>query len=290
MDQLAVIHGRDQRTPVCRCHSRGVVYVEFLIAFIPLFLLFLGICQLVLLTAARVIVSHAAVTGARSAIVVLEDTADDYGGAPRGALSRGMLGTFDEDGLLGHLSINGTGSNSHFSDTSKGTPRNSAQHGARMAAIRLAAETPLLTLAPKVSTLASTEHLERSLVSSSAAQLQFASGYTEAATAVTVQRSEYSDELAIEPIDPKGSVTVAVTYLYQCDVPVVRALMCRTLSELLDSHADGADRRKAERLYQFARPRALMALDSNGGRYTIVTGQATLTNQGANYLTMENGP
>ena len=35
---------------------RGVVYVEFLLAFIPLFLLFLGTCQLALLNAARLMV------------------------------------------------------------------------------------------------------------------------------------------------------------------------------------------------------------------------------------------
>jgi hypothetical protein len=126
------------------------------------------------------------------------------------------------------------------------------------------------------------------LVSDAAGQLAFAYGYTEAAAAVVVKQSESGDELAIEPVDPKGSVTVEVTYLYHCGVPVVRGLMCRSLSHLLDSHAGNADSKKAERLSQFANPQALAALISSSGRYTILTGQATLTNQGANYLSAEN--
>jgi len=265
---------------------RGVVYVEFLLAFIPLFLLFLGTCQLVLLTSARVIVSHAAATAVRSAIVVLEDTADDYGGAPRGNLSKGKSGSFDWQGLLGRLGMGNAGTASSSSNSSKA----SVQHGARMTAIRLAATTPLLTLAPRMDSMGSNDTLEKTLVSDSAAQLAFAYGYTEAAAAVVVKSSESGDALAHDPIDSKGSVTVEVTYLYHCGVPVVRGLICRSLSYLLDSHADSDDTKKAERLSQFANPRVLTALGSSSGRYAFLTGQATLTNQGANYLTAENSP
>jgi hypothetical protein len=273
-----------------RCRCRGVVYVEFLIAFIPLFLLFLGTCQLILLTAARVVVCHAAVTATRSAIVVLEDTADDYGGAPRGDLSRGKSASFDWNALLGRLGVANNGANSYFPSSSRDTSKTAVQHGARMAAIRLAATTPLLTLAPRMDSIGSNDTLERSLVSDSGAQLAYAYGYTEAAAAVVVKSSESSDALAYDPIDPRGSVTVEVTYLYHCGVPVVRGLICRSLSYLLDSHADGADTKNAERLSQFANPRVVTALASSSGRYTILTGQATLTNQGANYLSAENSP
>jgi hypothetical protein len=270
-----------------RLDCRGVVYVEFLLAFIPLFLLFLGTCQLVLLTSARVIVSHAAATAVRSAIVVLEDTADDYGGAPRGNLSKGKSGSFDWKGLLGRLGMGNTGM---ASSSSSNSSKASVQHGARMTAIRLAATTPLLTLAPRMDSTGSNDTLEKNLVSDSAAQLAFAYGYTEAAAAVVVKSSESSDALAYDPVDSKGSVTVEVTYLYHCGVPVVRGLICRSLSHLLDSHADSDDTKKAERLSQFANPRVLMALGSSSARYTILTGQATLTNQGANYLAAENSP
>jgi hypothetical protein len=266
-----------------RRHSRGVVYVEFLIAFIPLFLLFLGVCQLVLLTAARLIVSHAAATAVRAAIVVLEDPADDYGGAPRGNLSQGKSGSFDSSELLKRLSL--AGAKSSFTDSSKVAP----QHGARMAAIRLAATTPLLTLAPK-SAVTSGENLERSLVSNSVVQLASAYAYTEATTAVAIKPDEQTDSLAVEPIDPKGAVTVEVTYLYTCGVPVVRSLLCSTLSSLLDSHGDSAGAKEAERLSQFANPLALRVLTLMAGRYTILKGQATLTNQGAAYLTVESNP
>ena len=290
MAQVTSHPKRDRGTRAARGHSRGVVYVEFLIAFIPLFLLFLGTCQLVLLTSARLIVSHAAATAVRSAIVVLEDTADDYGGAPRGNLSKGKSTSFDWSGLLGRLGMQSAGANSYSNSSSKDTSKAVVQHGARMTAIRLAATTPLLTLAPRMDSMGSTDTLEKNLVSDSATQLAFAYGYTEAAAAVVVKSSESNDALAYDPIDSKGSVTVEVTYLYYCGVPVVRGLICRSLSYLLDSHADSDDAKKAERLSQFANPRVLTALGSSSGRYTILTGQATLTNQGANYLTAENSP
>ena len=267
-------------------HSRGIVYVEFLLAFIPIFLLFLGTCQLVLLTAARLVVSHAAANGVRSAIVVLEDTADDYGGAPRGNLSKGKSDTFAWDSLLERLGIGNAGTYTRRTGSRNGAAQ--VQNGARMAAIRLSAATPLLTLAPKMSAVVSGDTLERSLVSSVGAQLAFAYGYTEAAAAVVVKRSESSDELAIEPIDPKGSVTVEVTYLYHCGVPLVRGLMCSSLSSLLDLHANRAGFRNVERLSQFANPEALRAFASSGGRYAILTGEATLSNQGAAYLSGES--
>ncbi len=70
-----------------RHDSRGVVYVEFLIAFFPLLVIFLGICQLALIASARLVVQHAALAAARSAIVVLEDSPDDFGGAGKGKLT-----------------------------------------------------------------------------------------------------------------------------------------------------------------------------------------------------------
>jgi len=284
MVELALKWGMFLRVRSSRRHSRGVVYVEFLIAFVPVFLLFLGVCQLVLLTAARLIVSHAAATAVRSAIVVLEDPTDDYGGAPRGNLSKGKSDSFDWSELLKRLGL--ASANVSSTDSSKGAP----QHGARMAAIRLAATTPLLTLAPKIGAMISGENLERSLVSNSAVQLAFAYAYTEATTAVAIKTDEWNDSLVVEPIDPKGSVTVEVTYLYNCGVPVVRSLLCSTLSSLLDSHGDSAGAKKAERLSQFANPLALRVLTLMVGRYTILQGQATLTNQGAAYLTVESNP
>jgi hypothetical protein len=60
---------------------RGAVYVEFLVAFVPLLLFFLSLVQLALLATGGLMVDHAAVVAARAAIVVLPDDPAFYGGA-----------------------------------------------------------------------------------------------------------------------------------------------------------------------------------------------------------------
>jgi hypothetical protein len=67
--------------------EQGAVYVEFLLAFLPVFLLFLAICQAAFLVAGKLVVNHAALVGARAAIVVLDDDPQHYDGAERGWLS-----------------------------------------------------------------------------------------------------------------------------------------------------------------------------------------------------------
>lgn len=65
-----------------RMGTRGAVYVEFLIAFMPLFVFFLALVQLGYVEAANLVTKHAAVTAARAAIVVLPDDPKEYGGEP----------------------------------------------------------------------------------------------------------------------------------------------------------------------------------------------------------------
>jgi hypothetical protein len=270
--------------------NRGVVYVEFLIAFMPLFLLFLGTCQLTLLTAARVVVSHAAFAAVRSAIVVLEDPADVYDGAPRGSLSEGKPQALDPMPLLGQLGTQSAVSlltpTPFFAESiSKPT----AQQGARMAAIRLAALMPLMPLAPNKSYASrSDDSLDQSLSSNTGEQMAFAFGYSEAAAAVTVHSNESSELLATEPLERKGMVTARVTYLYYCGIPIVRALMCRSLSSLIDISSSSSS--EARRLTSAAHPTALKRLLLGAPRYVILTGQATLPNQGADYDPTETSP
>lgn len=64
--------------------ARGAVYVEFLIAFFPLFFFFLALVQLAFVTSANLITKHSAVTAARAAVVVLYDDPKRYGGEPVG--------------------------------------------------------------------------------------------------------------------------------------------------------------------------------------------------------------
>jgi hypothetical protein len=64
--------------------TRGAIYVEFLLAFLPLFVLFLGIVQLFDLNVANVIANHAVQLAARTAAVVLHDDPSYYDGAELG--------------------------------------------------------------------------------------------------------------------------------------------------------------------------------------------------------------
>ncbi len=57
----------------CGRDRSGAVYVEFLIAFLPVFLFFSGLFQLGMIEIADLVTQHAAVTAARAAVVVLPD-------------------------------------------------------------------------------------------------------------------------------------------------------------------------------------------------------------------------
>jgi len=262
--------------------ARGVVYVEFLIAFIPVFLFFLSICQLILLTTARLLVSHAAVAAARSAIVVLEDTYYEYGGAPRGNLTFGKSAANDWGGLLPL----GTENAGYFTQ-SAGSQTYYTKSGARMAAIRMAAVLPLLTLAPKAAVAASS--VSQSLVNITTAQLAFSYNYSQAATAVSLVQGESSDEPVTQPVSPKDSVTVSVRYLFHCSVPVIRNIMCRPLSSLVDLTGTSANNNSAsDGSFSFGNMRAFSRLVSEGAQFVVLAGRATLTNQGADYLKPED--
>jgi hypothetical protein len=61
--------------------------VEFLIAFMPIFTLFMGLLQIMVLYSARIMTQHAATRAARTASVVIDDDPRYYGGEDRGSLA-----------------------------------------------------------------------------------------------------------------------------------------------------------------------------------------------------------
>ena len=67
--------------------TAGAVYVEFLIAFLPVFFFFLSLVQLAFVQTANLIVKHAATKAVRAAVVVLPDDPQYYGGVPVGSFS-----------------------------------------------------------------------------------------------------------------------------------------------------------------------------------------------------------
>jgi hypothetical protein len=266
--------------------TRGVVYVEFVFAFMPLFLMFLFVCQLALLSLARLVVQHAALCGARAAIVVLEDAPEHYADVPRGNLSDGEpelgLETVLSQLGLAPESIKPPAQAKSWLDgitdavASLSDGLSHRQRGARMVSIRAAATMPLLLLAPNAGSAQAS--VAQSLPGDFVSRLPEALEYTAAAGVVTVHALSGGDELIAEPVPRNAPITVRVTYLMPCGMPLVRDLMCHDLVSLLspDSrffarlrHAQGAD--------------ALRALLPPSGRFVVLEGQSTLPNQGAGY-------
>jgi hypothetical protein len=181
--------------------ERGVVMLEFVIAFLPLFLLFLAVAQLALLGAAQLVVQHAAICGARSAAVVLDDDPRFYDGSPRGELDR---------------------------------PR---QDGPRLAAIRRAVHAPLVAITPDPSLVRSVlggvarrDDVARAVGDASNERFMLAAGsYQRLATALVFPVEPESNVLEHGVVVLADRITVRVSYLLPCIVPIVGGSMCQRL-------------------------------------------------------------
>jgi hypothetical protein len=251
--------------------ERGAVYVEFILAFFPLFLMFLALCQLALISAADAIVRHAAFSAVRSAVVVLEDDPMKFDGAARGDLSSGQVGQFKgADAVLAKLGITATVSRN--SGHSSGAANASVpQQGARMVPIEAAAVLPLLPVAPNEGMgQPGRDTVANSIASTTESQLGFALEYSKAATKVTLHDAPDAIVLAAEPIGSKASVSVRVRYLFHCTVPVVRVMMCHSPERIAKEGA-------------FEVSLSLSKLMGTEARYKLLTSVATLPNQGADY-------
>ncbi len=220
--------------------------MEFILAFMPIFMLFLAICQFSMLVVARLVVSHAAVSAARSAIVILEDDPKFYNNAPRGTLSS-------------------NGGN---------------QPGPRMTIIRSAAVEPLKVLAPGLGALVkSGQNVAAALTPMSLSQAVSSELYTGLATVVTLHDSPTSDDPAREPVGSHASVTARVIYFYQCDIPLVRGLICKSIDKL----TSGKWAWLRSQMTQALGSGTLSAQALGNRRFIRITAKATLPNQGADY-------
>jgi hypothetical protein len=276
--------------------SRGVVYVEFVFAFMPLFVMFLAICQLSLLTIGRLVVQHAALCGARAAIVVLEDDPKDYADAPRGNLDDGEATRGGIESMLQQFGLAQVAPSPDVPATSgvfgpRLSDRSGEQRGARMVSIRAAGTMPLLLLAPNESTITKggSSSLGGSLPADFISRLPFSLEYTALAAAITVHTAPGTDELTPRNIPRDAQITVRVTYVMPCGVPLVSALMCRTLASLIEPPTDATSTaRKGEsafagRLRHAGGVHALNDLVSPTARFAILNAETTLPNQGAAY-------
>lgn len=243
---------RHDRKQSLAADTGGAVYVEFILSFIPLLFLFMGILQMAMLFAASIVVQHAAVTATRAAAVVLDDDPDRYSDQDRLTVVGRESGGSPEEGALGGVFGGGGGGGG---SVGAGSPSGSA----RFSAIRYAAMVPLITVTPPPEAF-----FPMGKRASLATDIGFNAPETRAAMALWYSRgmmnisfpresrgSSYRDRWN-NPDDNgnSGQVTARVTFLYMCGVPFVNRIMCEDgLSLMAGSGAPGL----AESLAIYAR-------------------------------------
>lgn len=222
-------------------NQQGAVYAEFLIAFVPLFALTLGVAQYALIAQAQIIVRHSASAGARSAIVVLDDDPLNYADQPR--LRLGLESVADAAGAFTDRQLLGAA----LAELTQGGPRTQL--------IRIAAYKPLLALAPGFAHIYSNSSdgsLRSAVGNGDVKNVLPGVTHIAAGAAVVFPRQKTpsgttpgSDSRrstgAASPLEymdvfqGEAEVTVRVTLAYPCSVPIAAELMCDAWSELRET-------------------------------------------------------
>ncbi|MFT3928079.1 MAG: TadE/TadG family type IV pilus assembly protein [Myxococcales bacterium] len=301
----------------------GAVFAEFLISFMPFFILFVSVVQLATIATARQVVQHAALQAARAAVVTIDD-------AP----------AFYEDGKRKHLETKGSGKSRDSTKKAldmiaKGIGHRPTGLGARgterLNRIRNAAYLPLSVISPTAEQVArfipAASLISPSLENRSIADdlgdlpaLRMVVGfgvYARMAAAITFPVSPGADKLRDfndAEFKDREQVTVRVTYLMPCNIPLARELLCDSMVELtgLPDLITGINAVNAahsvddwERAFRhLLRVPGVVARFSRGmnelvraewaalqlplwpqlsERFVIVTGEASLPNHGAPY-------
>jgi hypothetical protein len=229
--------------------QRGVVMMEFLIALLPVMIMFLGMAQFSMAAVAKLLVRHSAVVGARAAVVVLEESVDVlgtpeelYDGAPAGDLQ------LDEDDSGGDpaetqgAELQQAGSQANNSgplqDQIQGLMEIVDRGHSRIAQIRTAAYFPLLAISPDLlsdgfgflfgsDALSSERQTVRDAIGDTGIlRIVGAFLYNLGAVAVTFPSAPGSDETKEGPYAHGDEVTVRVTYMMRCNVPIASLLLC----------------------------------------------------------------
>jgi hypothetical protein len=238
---------------------RGAVYVEFLLVFLPVFLLFLCILELGFLYTGRLVAQHAATRAARAAVVILDDDPAFYGGETRDRVEPG--GTTTTPSAIDAF-MDGTG----FGGTVS-----SPAGAARFRDIRSAASIPLLSVAPSAAQLGDDDSVRNAIGLGPERAQSGAQRYNEAALAVTFPTAPGANSFRTN-FEKDELITVRVTYLMHCSVPLVPVLMCDEPSGL-DLAAEESEQMDLGFLASIANP-----------RFQVVRAETTLRNQGADYL------
>lgn len=271
----------------------GAVYVEFLAVFFPIFLMCLAIIQLAFLSAAKLTIQHSAVRAVRAAVVVLDDDPKHYDGVARNCLTGGKSGmvqsVMTKIAELGNVEL--PESIRHESmDKMDQLQARSSNAGPRYEAIRAAAYVPLLSISPEPWQIWEKESIASAVGFYPESRLVSGILFNRAVAAVTLPSSETSNDAQYE-VSKDASVTVRITYLYHCAVPLVSTLMCKKMNDILvdDDPAEDGDGKLtqeqivARELGHSEIPALQFVAGALGGRFNVFRAQATLPNQSAAY-------
>jgi hypothetical protein len=259
-----------------RSAERGTIMIEVLMALLPLLFSFLGVIQLAIFLMGKMVVQHAAGRAVRSAVVVLDDDPEKYGGAKRYDLEDGDSG--GDDGLLA-LRAEEDDKYSALLGTTE------VQGGARLQAIRQAAYHPLSVLAPNVSAVFGSTNLKDEIAASPWLRMGlYALAYNRGAASVTV---ELESGGPVTDGDYRVPVVVRVHYLLACGVPLVSRIMCHGGYDLLQARLgvfpDPEATEIVDNLKDVASPLLRDMIFTGGGRFMLLSAEAVLPNQGAPY-------
>lgn len=267
--------------------AHGVVYVEFLIAFVPVFIFFLALVQLSLIAVARIVVQHAAVRGVRAAVVVLDDDPSRYDGAARGDLRAGTDDDASGDQAIGDVV---------GADDEPASGAEPLHHdGARMAAIARAVHVPLAAISPGPTWMLEAggitdRSVDRALGYAPLGRLLYGlRHHLGLTTGITFPTAPGASRFHTREVKGVALVTVRVTHLFACSVPIAARLVCgrlgwdprrRRLASL--GGAKNADAFAELARAPGASKHALLALA--GARFALLRAEASLPAQEAPYL------
>lgn len=206
------------RTRHLLADQSGVVFVEFLMAFVPVWTFFLCVVQLAFLAPANLMVKNAADSAARSAVVVLPDDAREYGGETEMSVARASVTSGDISRALERVGSGLQKSPSTDNLVAVFSDETLANIGrSRLNTIRLAAHARLMPLAP----IDVGNDTEPSIAKSIGGRRKLLSALYYQPFALAVTFPGVSGEVVTGP-----EVTVRVTYAFQCTVPFARHILC----------------------------------------------------------------
>lgn len=243
--------------------QRGVVMLEFLVALLPVMVMFLGLIQFSFIAGAKLLLRHSAAVAARAAVVVLEDSADLpgaspdlYSAAPAGLLQggggqrdAGSSAGLSEQGRDAMRKAASSGSRGDpILDQLQGLTRAMGRNQTRLRQIQTAAYLPLLAVSPDAAdeglgslaglparSGAQDEPSVRDAIGGTASSHLLGSFlYNLGMVAVTFPQKPGARELRRRSYDVGDDVTVRVSYLFRCKVPVASLLLCDSGLGLLE--------------------------------------------------------